>query len=107
MGAGLEGQVHRRPGRVLTARGAVLERGALGVKSSEGRVEALADDRPVADDDGADQRVGADPAAAPLRELEGPLEVCPVRGCQLGVHNLIDSSINFILAGLRRGLWIP
>jgi hypothetical protein len=70
-------------------------------------VEALTDDDPVADDDGADERVRADPPAAALRELEGTREVCPVGGCQLGVHNLIDLSINFILAGLRRGLWIP
>ena len=94
MGAGLEGHVHRRPGRVLAARSAILESGPLGVKAAEGRVEAFTDDRAAADDHRADQRVRADPAAASLGQLQRLLEVRPIRGCQLGVHRLIDQSIN-------------
>ena len=46
MGAGLERHVHRRPGRVLAARSAILERGPLGVKAAERRVKPFADDLP-------------------------------------------------------------
>ena len=86
MRAGLERHVHRRPRGILSAAPAVLERRPLGVNATELGVEALADHLSVADDDGADQRVRADPPAPALGELQRPPEVSPIRGCELGVH---------------------
>jgi len=41
-------------------------------------VPALADDPAVADDDGADQRIGLDPTAAALGEFESPTHLVDV-----------------------------
>ena len=81
--AGLERHVHRRPGGVLAARAAVLERRPLGVQAAELGVEALADHLAVAHDDGADQRVGADLPPPILGQLQRALQVgrsVPVAG---------------------------
>ena len=59
-----------RARRVLAAGAAVLDRGPLGVQVAELRVESLSDHGPVADQHRADHRVGADPPAATLGELE-------------------------------------
>src|SRR5581483_11638732 len=71
MGAGLEGHVERRPARPLAR---LLERDRLRVTDGVVLVPALADDLPVADDHGADERMVADLAAAAFRELERALE---------------------------------
>jgi hypothetical protein len=68
--AGLERHVEAGAGRVVPAPAAVLERRTLGVQAAELGVEALADHLAVTDEHGADQRVGADPPATALRELE-------------------------------------
>jgi hypothetical protein len=72
MAAGLERDVERRAARVL---GAGVEGGPLGVRLAMGGVEALADHLAVAHHDRADERVGADPAAPAVRQLDGAREV--------------------------------
>ena len=86
VGAGLERHVHRRPGGVVAPRGAVGERRPLRVQPAELGVEALADHLAVADDDGADQRIRADPPAAALGQLQRAPQMGPVRACELAVH---------------------
>ena len=93
VGAGLERHVHRRPGRVLAPRAAVRQRRPLGVQPAELGVEALADHLAVADDHGADQRIGADPPAPALGQLQRPRR-CARSVAVSGGHRLIDSSIN-------------
>ena len=58
---------------------ASVDRRPLGVQAAELGVEALADHLVVADEHGADQRVGADTPATALGELERPAQV----GCVL------------------------
>src|SRR4029079_19268862 len=70
--AGLEGDVQRRPPRMLTGR---RERGDLRVRGASARVPALADHFAVAYQHGADQRVcRLDRPASPFRELERALQ---------------------------------
>ena len=47
----------------------------LGVGRTDGAVKALRDHRLTDGEHGPDQRIGADLAAAPLGELDGPGEV--------------------------------
>ena len=57
-------------------------------------VKALADHLAVADDDRADQRVRAHPAAPALRQLQGPTEVDPILVCGHCEASPIDWSVN-------------
>jgi hypothetical protein len=75
VGAGFEGHVQGRAGRVLVPLARIGDRGALGVRASELGVEALADYVIVPDENRADERVRADPPAAPLRELQRSAQV--------------------------------
>jgi len=45
------------------------------VRGADGAVKALSDHRLTVGEHGPDQRVGADLAAASLRELDGPREM--------------------------------
>ncbi len=64
------------------------------METAELRMPAFADHLAVTNHDGTDERIGANPPATALRELQCPLEVFAIRGCQLGIHKLIDSSVN-------------
>ena len=72
--ARLERDVHRRAARVGVAAGRG-ERLALGVRPAVGGVEALAEHLAVADDDGADHRIGRHAPAPALGELDRAREV--------------------------------
>ena len=74
------------PAGSLPRAGAVGQRRPLRVQPAELGVESLADDLAVADDDGADQRIGADPPASTLGKLQRPPEMRLIRACELGVH---------------------
>ena len=86
VGAGLERHVHGRAGGVRAALAAVVDRRDLGVGTAQLGVKALADRLAVADQHRAHERVGADPAAAALGELERPLELEPVLRCDHHGH---------------------
>ena len=60
---------------------AVVQGRDLGVGAAELGVEALADRLAVAHQHRADERVGADPSATALGQLQRPLEVEPVLFC--------------------------
>ncbi len=62
------------------------ERRPLGVQVAERRVEPLAQNLAVADDHGADQGVGADPATPALGNLERAPHMGLIRACELVVH---------------------
>ena len=81
VGAGLESHVQGRPRRVVSPGAAVVQGRDLGVGPAQPGVEPLADRLAVAHQHGADERVGADPAAAALGQLQRPSEVEPVLCC--------------------------
>lgn len=85
MGAGLERDVDRGTGWVVAATAAVGERRDLGMRAAELGVVTLADHRPAGNDDRADDRIRADPAAAELGELKSPAQVGEILGCGHGV----------------------
>src|SRR5207248_3276003 len=68
--AGLERHVQRRAVQVRAGRRA--DRLHLGVRSAQRAMEALADDRLLAPDHGAHQRIGTDLAASLLGQLDRP-----------------------------------
>jgi hypothetical protein len=96
VGAGLEGHVQRRAREVLAPLTRVGDRGALGVRAAQFGMEALADQLVIPDQNRADERVRADPSAAPLRELQGPAQVSRfLFGADLwDVSLLIDWSVS-------------
>ncbi len=71
VGAGLERHVHRRARRVRAPAAAILDRGDLGVDAAQLGMMALADHLSVSHENGADDRIGADPSAPQLRKLQG------------------------------------
>ena len=83
VGAGLERHVHRRPVRIAAALGEVGERRPLRVQAAERRMEPLAKNLAVADDHGADEGIGADPATPALRELQRAPHLGLIRACEL------------------------
>ncbi len=102
MGTGLEADVHRRPGRVFAALAAVHQRRLLRVQAAELGVEPLANHLAVTDDDGADERIRADPPAPALGQLEGAAQMVAICGCEGRVHKPIDKSVNQELYAYRQ-----
>ncbi len=76
--ARLERHVERRAARAIAR---LCECPRLGVLDGRELVPALADDLIAVDDDGADERMVLDLAAAALRELQGPLEMTHASAC--------------------------
>jgi hypothetical protein len=98
----LQRHVHGRPGRILSAFAAILQRRPLRMQLTEFGVPSLPNDLAVTHDDRTDEGIRTDPTSPALSKLQRPLQVLPIRGCQLSVHGLIDWSVNGILR-LSRG----
>jgi hypothetical protein len=84
MTAGLERDIHRRAAQFTTSGGA--DRLDLGVRRTQLAVVALADGAVVVGDHGSDERIGADPSASLLGDLDRAGEVTAIAigdGCHL------------------------
>jgi hypothetical protein len=86
VGAGLEGDVHRRAGGVVAALAAVGERRHLGVDAAELGVKPFPEDLALAADHGADERVRAHPAAPAIGQLQRAAQKGAVGICDHGRH---------------------
>jgi hypothetical protein len=56
------------------------------MKPAQLGVKALANNLAIPDDHGPNQRVGADLPTPALGKLQCPLQVRPIRSCELRVH---------------------
>jgi hypothetical protein len=73
--AGLERHIQSRLARIDAATAGIVDRRALGMRGAELGVKALADHLVALDENRADERIGADAAAASLGKLERALKV--------------------------------
>jgi hypothetical protein len=84
--ARLEADVERRARGIPAAASALLERRDLGVGAAELGVKALADRLAFPDQDSPDHRIGTDPPAPPLGELERPTKERSILLCSDSGH---------------------
>src|ERR1044072_1258162 len=85
--AGLQRHVHRRPRRILAPLPAIPQRRPLGMQPTKLCMKPLADHDPIPNDNRSNKRIGTNPPAPALSELERPSQVDAVRIGKRGSHD--------------------